>query len=138
MKDNEQARDFFRQHPEAAARLGARDGFCGESTGTGTADWPDPEPLGSDLPPVEPFSSDLLPQSFRPLVDDVSARMQTPVDFAAAATVEALAGCVNRRAVIQPKEKDTHAYPVVSANPNRLGSALAWRFGKVRLLRISL
>jgi len=107
MKDNEQARDFFRQHPEAAARLGARDGFCGESTGTGTADWPDPEPLGSDLPPIEPFSSDLLPQSFRPLVDDVSARMQTPVDFAAAATVEALAGCVNRRAVIQPKEKDT-------------------------------
>jgi len=69
--------------------------------------WPDPQALGRDLPPVEPFSSDLLPESFRASVDDVSERMQTPIDFAAATTVVTLAGCVNRRATIQPKGKDT-------------------------------
>jgi hypothetical protein len=31
-----------------------------------------------------------------------------------------------------------HAYPVVSATPNMLGSVLAWRIGKLRLPRISL
>ena len=34
--------------------------------------------------------------------------------------------------------KATHAYPVVSASPNMLWSALAWRIGNLRLRRISL
>jgi len=45
--------------------------------------WPKPERLQSDLPPVEPFHEGLLPVSFRPLVLDVTERMQIPVDFAA-------------------------------------------------------
>ena len=82
----------------------------GEHQSTATvspADWPIPESLGNDLPKVELFSSDLLPESFRSMVEDVSERMQTPPDFAAATTVVALAGCVNRRATIQPLAKDT-------------------------------
>jgi putative DNA primase/helicase len=108
MRDAEQARDYFRQHPQVGeSLLKSENESSGEATDTGAADWPDPEPLGSDLPPVEPFSSDLLPESFRALIDDVTERMGTPVAYAAAATTVALAGCVNRRATIQPKEKDT-------------------------------
>ncbi len=47
-------------------------------------DWPDPAPLGDELPPVQSFDLDLLPVSFRPLVEDVSERMQMPADFPAA------------------------------------------------------
>jgi hypothetical protein len=70
-------------------------------------DWPEPAPLGEELPAVEDFALDLLPPSLRPLVDDVSERMQTPRDYAAVAAVVTLAGCVNRRAVVQPKAQDS-------------------------------
>lgn len=107
MGDREPATDYFRQHPQVGeSLLKAQRESSGEATDAGAANWPKPEPLGSDLPPVEPFSSDLLPASFRKHVDDVSERMQTPIDFAAAATVVVLAGSVNRRATIQPKERD--------------------------------
>jgi hypothetical protein len=69
-------------------------------------DWPDPAPLGDELPPVDAFSPELLPTSFRPFVEDVSERMQTPLDYAAVAAVVTLAGCVNRRAAIAPKAED--------------------------------
>jgi putative DNA primase/helicase len=72
-----------------------------------TETWPKPEPLGDDLPRVMQFNSELLPASFRPLVEDVSERMQTPPDFAAATAINALAGCVNRRALVEPKAHDT-------------------------------
>jgi Protein of unknown function (DUF3987)/Domain of unknown function (DUF3854) len=71
-----------------------------------SADWPDPIPLGSDLPAVETFSLEFLPLSFRPLVEDVSERMQTPMDYAAASAIIGLAGCVNRRALVLPKRED--------------------------------
>jgi putative DNA primase/helicase len=70
-------------------------------------DWPTPAPLGDELPAVDDFQLELLPSSLRPLVDDVSERMQTPPDFAAVAAVVTLAGCVNRRAVITPKAEDS-------------------------------
>ena len=65
------------------------------------------EPIQSELPPVQPFAEDLLPVSFRPLVRDVSHRMQVPMDFPGVLMVLCLAGAVNRRAVIQPKENDS-------------------------------
>jgi Protein of unknown function (DUF3987)/Bifunctional DNA primase/polymerase, N-terminal len=68
--------------------------------------WPDPSPLGDEMPPVQTFSLELLPPSLRALVEDVSDRMQTPLDYAAAAAIVGLAGCVNRRAVILPKAQD--------------------------------
>lgn len=76
------------------------------ATAFSQADWPDLAPLGDELPSVPAFELDLLPASFRPLVEDVSELMQTPLDYAAAANVVALAGCVNRRARIQPKAVD--------------------------------
>ena len=88
---------------------------------SGETDWPDPLPIDGDMPPVEPFSEELLPISFRPLVRDVSERMQVPIDYPAAAIVLCLAGTVNRRAVIQPKAHDT-SWIVV---PNLWGGIIA-------------
>src|SRR5262249_49875991 len=70
-------------------------------------DWPEPKPLGGDLSPVAPFDGTLLPMALRPWVADIAERMQVPVDFPAACVVVALAGCVNRRAMIQPKAHDS-------------------------------
>jgi putative DNA primase/helicase len=84
-------------------------------------EWPKPEPIQSELPPVEAFSEHLLPASFRPLVRDVAERMQVPMDYPAVVTVLCLAGAVNRRASIQPKAKDT-GWVVV---PNLWGGIIA-------------
>lgn len=84
-------------------------------------DWPKPEPIQSELPPVEAFSENLLPVSFRSLVSDVAERMQVPMDYPAAVMVLCLAGAVNRRAVIQPKAHDT-GWLVV---PNLWGGIIA-------------
>lgn len=97
------------------------------------ADWPDPSPLGDELPPVEVCDLELLPVSLRPLVEDVSELMQTPVDYATIATIITLAGCVNRRALIQPKAFDT-SWCVV---PNLWGGIIAPAgFMKSPLLRV--
>jgi DNA primase len=84
-------------------------------------DWPKPEPIQSELPPVRAFSEDLLPDSFRPLVADVAERMQVPMDYPAVVMVLCLAGAVNRRAVIQPKANDT-GWVIV---PNLWGGIIA-------------
>jgi Protein of unknown function (DUF3987)/CHC2 zinc finger len=70
-------------------------------------EWPDPLPLGGELPPVEKLTPEMLPASFRRFVADVAERMQVPADFPAAAMVVSLAGAVNRRAQIQPKALDS-------------------------------
>ncbi len=84
-------------------------------------DWPKPEPLQGELPPVQAFSEDLLPDSFRPLVADITERMQVPMDYPAGMMVLCLAGAVNRRAVIQPKALDTRWVVV----PNLWGGIIA-------------
>ena len=84
-------------------------------------DWPKPEPIHRGLPPVEPFSEDLLPDLFLPLVRDVTERMQVPMDYPAVVMMLCLAGVVNRRAVIQPKARDT-GWVVV---PNLWGGIIA-------------
>ena len=66
-----------------------------------------PASLKLELPPVEPFDLELLPRSLRPLVRDVSERMQAPADFMAAAAVVELAASIGRRAFMQPKALDT-------------------------------
>jgi hypothetical protein len=92
-----------------------------KGVGGATGDWPKPEPIQSELPPVEAFSEDLLPASLCPLVADVTERMQVPMDYPAAVMVVCLAGAVNRRAVIQPKANDT-GWVVV---PNLWGGIIA-------------
>jgi putative DNA primase/helicase len=92
-----------------------------DGTASATSDWPKPEAIQGELPPVQSFSEELLPVSFRPLVRDVAERMQVPMDYPAAVMVLCLAGAVNRRAVIEPKANDT-GWVVV---PNLWGGIIA-------------
>jgi hypothetical protein len=109
----------------ALSELRARWGLAGEEPHQARAeaadDWPKLEPIQSELPPVEAFSEDLLPDSFRPLVTDVTERMQVPMDYPAVVMVLCLAGAVNRRGVIQPKANDT-GWVIV---PNLWGGIIA-------------
>jgi hypothetical protein len=68
--------------------------------------WPAPDHIEEQLPPVPEFDLRLLPEALRPHVEDVADRMQVPIDFPAVTAVMCLAGCVNRRAFIQPKRAD--------------------------------
>src|SRR5262245_41644789 len=85
------------------------------------ADWPEPSPIGPELPPVEAFRASMLPAAFRAGVEDIADRMQVPLDFPAAASIVSLAGCVNRRARMQPKNIDS-TWVVV---PNLWGGIVA-------------
>ena len=85
------------------------------------APWTDPEPLGSKLSPVDKLTLEMLPISLRDMVQDVSERMQVPLDFPGVVAVQALAGVVGRRAFIQPKKHDT-SFRVV---PNLWGGIVA-------------
>ena len=88
-------------------------GLKAHTTVSNGGSWQDPAPLGDELLPVPTFDSELLPSSLRPLIEDISERMQAPPDYPAAAIIVALAGCTNRRAVILPKQVDT-TWSVVS------------------------
>ena len=112
--------------PARLSELRTRWGIADKDTTRPTArvasgDWPKPEPIQSELPPVEAFYEDLLPASFLPLVRDVTERMQVPMDYPAVVIVLCLAGVVNRRAIIQPKAHDT-GWVVV---PNLWGGIIA-------------
>lgn len=70
-------------------------------------EWSKPGLLEDELPAVKAFRDDLLPNSLRAFAKDVAHRMQASMDFVAVALIVALAGAVNRRAVVQPKANDT-------------------------------
>jgi len=109
----------------ALSELRARWGLMEEEPHQARADaageWPTPEPIQSELPPVQVFSEDFLLESLRPLVADVTERTQVPMDYPAVVMVLCLAGAVNRRAVIQPKANDT-GWVIV---PNLWGGIIA-------------
>jgi hypothetical protein len=83
--------------------------------------WPEPAPLGGELPAVATFDMDILPEALRPLVEDTAERMQVSPDFPATVTVLCLAGATGRRATIQPKAAD-NTFTVV---PNLWGGIVA-------------
>ena len=130
MSDPTRLVDFFPPRPKPYARATLADMeslvedapriAAGEDV-TDNDSWPTPEPLASELPAVPRFDLGLLPEVLRPLVIDVSERMQTPIDFAAVVAVLSLAGVTNRRALIQPKENDA-SWTVV---PNLWGGIVA-------------
>ena len=71
------------------------------------AEWGVPQPLTHDeLPEVMPFKIEYLPRGIRDLVHDVAYRMSVPTDFPAIVGVVALAGVVNRRAHVYPRQHD--------------------------------
>ena len=98
-------------------------------------DWPEPQPLPSDLPAVATFDPDLLPDSLRPWVMDISDRMQCPPDFPAVGALVALSSLIGPRVLIAPKKLDTwtvtpNLWGLIVGNPGvmkspALGESLA-------------
>jgi hypothetical protein len=84
-------------------------------------EWPTPEELGGALPPVKAFDERYLPAALRPVARDTAERMQVPIDLPAATLVVCLAGAVNRRALVQPKDND----PSWTVVPNLWGATVA-------------
>jgi putative DNA primase/helicase len=106
------AHDVCERYP-AGAKTQSTAGANGCSAGDPAAggdqeqDWPDPLPLGGELPPVATLDLAMLPPSLRDWVSDVAERMQVPLDYPAASAVVALAGAVSRRVMVQPKTLDS-------------------------------
>jgi hypothetical protein len=69
--------------------------------------WPEPEPLREELPPVPAFDPSLLPERLRPWIVDIANRMQCPMDFPAVAAVVVLSSVLGRKIAIRPKRRDT-------------------------------
>ena len=70
------------------------------------AQYPDPEPLPTGLPPVQPFDERLLPQGLRAYVMDIAERMQCPPDYPAVGFMVALSSLAGGRIAIRPKRHD--------------------------------
>ncbi|ODB98675.1 hypothetical protein A3196_15485 [Candidatus Thiodiazotropha endoloripes] len=77
-----------------------------KSTVPGTESWSDPLPLPKGLPPVQKFDLELLPDAFRPWIEDIATRMQCPVDYPAVGAMVAIASVVGRQVGIHPKRHD--------------------------------
>jgi putative DNA primase/helicase len=76
------------------------------STPEELASWGAPQPLPDPLPKVEPFEPKLLPEAYRPWIQDIAERMQCPMDFPAVSVMVATASVVGRKVVIRPKKHD--------------------------------
>lgn len=73
---------------------------------TASVEWPTPQPIPDQMPAVIPFDTALLPANLQPWIDDVTERMQCPVDFPAVTVMLALAGLIGRKLAIRPKRYD--------------------------------
>ncbi|NNK95722.1 MAG: DUF3987 domain-containing protein, partial [Desulfobacterales bacterium] len=69
-------------------------------------DWPDPLPIGAELPNVEPITREMIPEPFRDWVMDAADRMQIPVDFIIAPLLVVCGSTVGTSCRIRPKQKD--------------------------------
>ena len=107
--DSFDPKDFAREAEDAlrAAGTAPNGGNAGaQGQGSTASGWPAPEPLPQGLPAVQPFTFDLLPDAFRPWIQDVSERMQAPPDYAAAGTMVAAGSVIGRQIGIFPKRQD--------------------------------
>jgi hypothetical protein len=86
---------------------GASVTFVSVGGGPCSVQWPEPEPLREELPPVPAFDPSLLPDRLRPWIVDIANRMQCPMDFPAVAAVVVLSSVLGRKIAIRPKRRDS-------------------------------
>lgn len=75
--------------------------------------WPDPIPLASTLLPVAPFDPEMLPLPFRGWAQDISDRMNVPLDFVAVPAMVAASTLIGRKVAIRP---EVHSNWIEAAN----------------------
>lgn len=68
--------------------------------------WPDPLPLPGGLLPVPAFDTAMLPDAFRPWIEDVAERMQVPPEYAAVPAMIGAGSVIGNRIAIRPKARD--------------------------------
>lgn len=66
--------------------------------------WPDPLPLPDQLHPVDALDPELLPGPLRKMAEGLARSMDCPVELPAVALMCTLAGSINRRVLITPKQ----------------------------------
>lgn len=81
-----------------------RDSFANARPAEST--WPDPDPLPGGLLPVPEFDTAMLPDAFRPWIEDIAERMQVPAEFAAVPAMIAAGSTIGNRMAIRPKAHD--------------------------------
>jgi len=69
-------------------------------------DWPDPQQLPPEHPPVKPFDYDLLPSAFVPFARDISEQMQCPPDYLAVPLMVGASAVIGKKFGIRPKHHD--------------------------------
>ena len=100
----EQGADAIKKMIEAAV---TQDGSTTTTSPATPTDWPTPYPLPDGLPPVKKLDPAMIPAPFRDWLKDIAHRMQSPVDFAAAAAIVSLASVIGRGCGIYPKRHDS-------------------------------
>lgn len=70
------------------------------------SEWTDPQPIKTELLSVQPLPFQILPEAFRPWIEDVSHRMQCPPDFVAMAAINLAGSLIGTRCGIRPKQHD--------------------------------
>ncbi len=104
--------------------------------------WEDPKELPDVKPPVEPLDPKLVPESFRPWLEDISERGSIPLEMPTVAVLVAAGSAVGRRMGIYPKRKDNwlvvpNMWGGVVGRPGMLKSAIISEATKP-LLRIEI
>ncbi len=95
--------DWLELHPEAAA-----DDVLALHTAPAEApadEWPEPQPLPGELPPVDAFDPALLPDAMRAWVMDIAERVSCPPDYVGVPAMLALACAIGRKIAIRPQRK---------------------------------
>lgn len=69
-------------------------------------DWPDPEPVKIEMLPVMELPPEIIPEPIRPWLEDISNRMQCPIDFVFAGAMVILGSVIGAGCGIRPKQKD--------------------------------
>lgn len=95
-----------RQSAQADFSAARVDPETGEVLPPAPYEWPEPQPIPDDLPPVPAFDLGLLPASLRPWIADIAERMQISPDLPAIGAITALSAAIGRRVQIMPKAHD--------------------------------
>lgn len=83
-------------------------------------EWPNPEPVRCDLLPVETLSLSIIPEPFQTWLQDISHRMQCPLDFTAVSALVMTGAVIGAGCGIKPKQRDD--WKVI---PNLWGAIIA-------------
>ncbi len=70
------------------------------------SDWPIRLPLPPKLSPIAKLRSDMLPAALRPWIEDLSERMNLPLEFVAGCAITVMGSAIGRRCGIHPHQED--------------------------------